>query len=154
MKNLLPIVILAGLGYLIFNSAKNFLTGISYQILGASIDKQNTSISNIAVKINLGIQNDSQTSTELTRLYLQYYDSKGKLIGRTDTAAPINISPLSLTKIVIPVNIPTGTFLSSLGYSITDLILNKVNPKIKISGKIFFKAGSINVDEVLTLSVL
>jgi len=154
MKNLLPIVILAGLGYLIFKTAKNFITGISYTILGASIDKKNTSFSNVAVKIDLGIQNDSQTATEITRLYLQYYDTKGKLLGRTDTTAPINIKPLALTKIGIPVNIPTGTFLASLGYSLTDLILNKVNPKIKITGKVFFKSGAMNIDEILSLNVL
>jgi len=153
MKGILPIILFAGLGYLIFTSAKKLAANLSFAFLGGEIDKKNTSLTNIAAKVSLGVQNDSNNSALLTRIYLQYY-YKNTLIGRTDTEQEINIKPLALTKINLPLNIPTGVLLSSLGYSLTDLLKNKINPEIQIKGKVFVKGGSIDIDEKLALKVV
>lgn len=153
MKGILPIILFAGLGYLIFTSAKKLAANLSFAFLGGEIDKKNTSLTNIAAKVSLGVQNDSNNSALLTRIYLQYY-YKNTLIGRTDTKQEINIKPLALTKINLPLNIPTGVLLSSLGYSLTDLLKNKINPEIQIKGKVFVKGGSIDIDEKLALKIV
>lgn len=153
MKGILPIILFAGLGYLIFTSAKKLAANLSFAFLGGEIDKKNTSLTNIAAKVSLGVQNDSNNSALLTRIYLQYY-YKNTLIGRTDTEQEINIKPLALTKINLPLNIPTGVLLSSFGYSLTDLLKNKINPEIQIKGKVFVKGGSIDIDEKLALKVV
>jgi len=153
MKGILPIILFAGLGYLIFTSAKKLAANLSFAFLGGEIDKKNTSLTNIAAKVSLGVQNDSNNSALLTRIYLQYY-YKNTLIGRTDTEQEINIKPLALTKINLPLNIPTGVLLSSLGYSLTDLLKNKINPEIQIKGKVFVKGGSIDIDEKLALKIV
>lgn len=146
MKGILPVLLFGGLAYLIFSSAKKFAANLSFAFLGGEIDKKNTSLTNVAAKLFLGIQNDSNNSATLNRIYLQYY-YKGKIIGRTDTSQEINIKPLALTKLTLPLNIPTGVFLASLGYSLTDLLMNRINPEIEIKGKIFVSGGSIDIDE-------
>lgn len=152
MKGIIPIILFGGLAYLIFSGAKKILNGITFSILGFEIDKKNTSISNIALKLTLGIQNDSNTSAEFNRAYLQYY-SNGKLIGRTDTAQDISIKQYALTKITLPVNIAPGIFVNALGYSLFDLIQSKKNPSFEIKGQLFFRGGTIDVNSSIPLKV-
>lgn len=152
MKNILPILLFGGLAYLIFKSAKDLVTNLSFSILGATIDKQNTSLTSLAAKIVLGIQNDSNNSSTIKRIYLQYY-VKDKLIGRTDANGEIQINPLALNKVTIPVQIPTGQFLASLGTSLSDFFYNKINPTITIKGKIFVTGGSIDINENIPFKI-
>lgn len=152
MKGILPLFLFGGLAYLIFSGTKKLLNGIAFSVLGFEIDKQNTSFSNIAAKLTLGIQNDSNTGAEFNRAYLQYY-ANGKLIGRTDTTQDINIKAYALTKITLPVNIPTGVFINTIGYSLFDLIQSKKNPVLEIKGKLFFRTGSIDVNSSIPLKV-
>lgn len=153
MKGFLPVLLFGGLAYLIFASAKKLVANITYNILGAQIDKKNTSLTNIAAKVFLGIQNDSNNSADLNRIYLQYY-YKDKLIGRTDANQAVTIAPLALTKITLPLNIPTGVFLASFGYGLTDLLLNRINPELTIKGKLYIKGGAIDIDEKIVLKAI
>jgi len=146
MKNVLPILLFGGLAYLIFKSAKTLVTNLSFSILGAEIDKQKTSLTSLGARVKLGIQNDSNNSATIKRIYLQYY-LKDKLIGRTDANGEINILPLALNSVVIPLQIPTGQFLASLGTTITDFLTDNKAPIISIKGKIFITGGSIDINE-------
>lgn len=152
MKNFLPFLLFGGIALLIFKSAKNLVTNLSFSILDASIDKKNTSLNSISAKIVLGIQNDSNNSTTIKRIYLQYY-LKDKIIGRTDANGEININPLALNKITLPLNIPTFQFLASLGTTLSDFFIDQINPTITIKGKIFVTGGAIDINENIPFKI-
>lgn len=150
--NLLPIILLGGLGYLFFHSSKDLINKISYKFKDAKIDKQNTSFSTVSANLILGVQNDSVSAVNLDRIYLLYY-IKGNLVGRTDVSQLINIKKLGETKISIPISLSTSILLQALGISLTDLIVDKINPSLTIQGKLFFKGIAIPVDEKIDFKI-
>jgi len=153
MKQILPFILFGGLAFLIFKSAKSLVANLRFSILGASIDKKNTSLTSLGASIILGIQNDSENSSTIQRIYLQYY-VKGNLIGRTDANGEMTINPFALNKITLPLNIPTGQFLAALGTTLTNFFIDRQNPTLNVKGKIFIKGGSIDIDENITFKIV
>lgn len=152
MKGILPLVLIAGTGYLLYKKVGDATDKLQYSITDAEIDKQNSSIRAIATKITLEITNTNKAGFTFTGL-TGFLILQGKKVAKINWMQQVTIKPMATTVIEVPIMLPTGNLVAGLLKTVLNYIKDKSLPGVKIQGKILTNAGSLNVDLEKTFAV-
>lgn len=152
MKNILPFLLVAAFGIIVYKKANDLSDQLSYEITDAEIDKSNSSIKKIATVVTIAITNPTKTGFSFTGVQGIFSLDK-KAIAKVNWLQNVTIKPMATTTIEIPVNIPVGNFAASLFQTVISFIKNKTLPGVRITGKINTNAGSLNIDTVKNFAV-
>jgi len=147
----LPFLLLLGAAALAAYVAKgkDFLQKYKVRFVDALFDLPAIKKDNFkSVKFGLRIEVDNPTefATTLQSADLNVIHDK-KSMGKIIIDKPVNIEAKKKTLIVLPVSIPTSKVVGNIT-DIIDLIQGKGSLSFNLAGKMNFKAGTLNVNEL------
>jgi len=149
------IILLIGLGaYLYYQDAQKFKENYKIRFIDAVFDKNRTGASfftKIYFTIRFEVINETDFVGKLQSAVLNIFYN-GKQLGATKVLAPVTIVKKGVTRIELPVMIPTLMLIDSVATIVT-AIKNKSALTFNIKGDLNFLIGKITVNEVYKINL-
>ncbi len=150
------ILLLLGAGvYLYYNQAKQFQSSYTITFHDASFDFDKTSASGFTklyFKIRFEVNNPTGFVGTLQGAKLNiFYNSK--LLGYTVITNPITVTPNGITKVELPVSVPTLSLITSV-QEIIDAISNRKSITFNLDGQLQFSIGTLTVKTAYKVPLL
>jgi LEA14-like dessication related protein len=145
--NFLPLLLIGAAVFAFTRNAKNLSDQLEYNLSSLKVDKSKTTLSTIVGTLSISIFNPTSTAfsfkgVQAAALY------KANKIANIFWQQDVKVLANNTTTITIPFRIP----VAGAAQALTDAILNYGEGiEIKLSGKILFTAGSLNIDKTVKL---